>query len=168
MEADLNVAHRAPLFAAALVLLSATCARCATFDAELKLSAGKHERTVKSSKTAAGKPPERRAAVDGAVGGQFTASCKITRAAKDEAKDVLVHFYVVRIDRAGEAPPPLEPSKVAIEGAWTMDFPPGETTSARLPFRIDEPGIFLVRLEARPNADDAATDTFVELDLIVK
>lgn len=160
--------HRVHFFAAALILVSATCARCATFDAELKISEGKHERTVKSSKTAAGKPPERRAAFDGAAGVQFTASCKITRAAKDEAKDVLVHFYVVRIDRTGEAPPPLEPSKVVIEGAWTMDFPSGEASSARLPFRIDEPGIFLVRLEARPNADAAATDTFVELELIVK
>lgn len=159
---------RLHLFAAALVLAGAVCAQGAGFEAELKLSEGKHEQTIRTTKIAAHKPLERRAAFEGPVGGQFTASCKITRAGKEEAKDVLVHFYVIRIDRRGEAPPPLEPAKVVIEGAWTMDFPPGESSSARLPFRLDQPGVYLVRLEARPNADESAMDAFVELDIDVK
>jgi len=159
---------RLHLFAAALVLAIAVCAQGAGFEAELKLSEGKHEKTIKTAKIAVHKTLERRAAFDGPVGGQFTASCKITRAGKDEAKDVLVHFYVVRIDRRGEAPPPLEPARVVIEGAWTMDFPPGESSSARLPFRIDKPGVYLVRLEARPNVEESAMDAFVELDVDVK
>lgn len=159
--------HCIQLFVA-IVLAIAACARGATFDAELKISEQKHERTVKSSNSGARKPPERRPTFEGPAATQFTASCKITRAARDEAKDELVHFYVVRIDRPGEAPPPLEPAKVVIEGAWTMDFPPGESSSARLPFRIYEPGVYLMRLEARPNTNEAATDAFAELDLIVK
>lgn len=81
---------------------------------------------------------------------------------------MLVHFYVVKLERSGQAPPPLAPDRVIIEGAWTMDFEPGESSRATLPFRIDKPGVYLVRLETSPSSTPAAVEDFAEMELLIK
>jgi hypothetical protein len=74
----------------------------------------------------------------------------------------------MRIGRAGEAPPPLEPAKVAIESALIMDFPPTEASSATLQFKVQQPGVYLVRVEARPNSEEPGHEEYATMDLVVK
>ena len=151
---------------AILVLTSAACG--AGYECSLKLSDGQRDQAVKSRDPTVRKPTDRRAAMEGRAGSKFTATWKVVRSARDESKDVLVHFYVVRIGRAGEAPPPLEPAKVVIESALTMDFPPGESGSATLEFRIEHPGVYLVRIEARPNSEEPGHEDYAAVDLVIK
>src|SRR5579871_2594796 len=43
------------------------------------------------------------------LGKHCTAKFKITCTGKEGLKDAMIHFYVVKIDKAGQNPPPLEP-----------------------------------------------------------
>jgi hypothetical protein len=106
--------------------------------------------------------------MEASVGSSFTATWKVLRTSRDEGKDVLVHFYAVRIGRAGEAPPPLEPAKVPIETALTMDFPPNAASDATLRFKVEQPGIYLVRVEVRPNSQELGHEEYAAMDLVVK
>lgn len=153
---------------AMLLLSTGAVARGARYELSLEMAAGKEKLISKSRPAEPGKPAEKRAAMEGRTDAQFTATWKVMRTGKDEAKDVLVHFYVVRIGRPGEAPPPLEPRRVVIESALTMDFPPGETAGAAVKFRVDAPGTYLVRIEARPNADEAGHEEFAAMDLVIQ
>ena len=42
---------------------------------------------------------------------------------------------------------------VVIESALTMDFPAGESAKATLPFHVEGPGVFLIRVEAGGDSD---------------
>src|SRR5947209_13934448 len=144
-----------------------TAAPGAGYKISLKVSDGQHERTATSQLPERHKPGELRLTLETRAGTKCTATWKVARSARDEAKDVLVHFYVVRIGRAGEAPPPLDPAKVAIETALTMDFPPAEASSATLQFKVDHPGVYLVRVEARPNSEEPGHEEYAAIDLVV-
>lgn len=146
---------------AALALVSAQAASGVGFSLVLNVSDGKTRQSVETERQRPAIAPMRRTIVEGSTGSQFTSDWKVTRAAKDTAADVLVHFYVVRLDKTGEAPPPLDPKRVVVESALTMDFPPGETARASMPFRVDGPGVYLIRIEA-------GSDDFVELEMVVK
>jgi len=145
-----------------------TTARGAGYEMSLKVSDGQHERAATTQLSERHGPGQSRLVLDGHAGAKFTATWKVARSARDEAKDVLVHFYVVRIGRAGEAPPPLEPAKVAIESALTMDFPHAEASSATLQFKVEQPGIYLVRVEARPNSEEPGHEEYAAMDLVLK
>ena len=126
---------------------------------------------TQSGKAAATQPITRttaRPVVHGRITEPFTVRWKATRTAKDTAENVLVHLYVVRIDREGEAPPPLEPRHVVLESALTMDFPTAESASGQQRFRISRPGVYLVRVETRSEADQPVGGDFEELDLVVR
>jgi hypothetical protein len=101
-------------------------------------------------------------------GDKCTASWKLTSNSKETLKDVLVHFYVVRIERAGQDPPPLEPSQVVIESAQTIDLAYHDTTSAALQFTPDRPGIYLCRVETQGSADPKGHEHFAAIELTVK
>jgi hypothetical protein len=150
------------------VLMVAAAARGAGYEISLKVSDRQHEQAVTSKAPELHKPGEARTSMEARPGEKLTAAWKVVRSARDEAKDVLVHFYVVRIGRAGEAPPPLDPVKVPIESALTMDFPSNEASSATLQFKIDQPGMYLVRVEARPNSEEPGHEEYAAVDLVVK
>jgi hypothetical protein len=99
---------------------------------------------------------------------QLAATWKITATGKEPLKDVLVHFYVVRIDRAGQSPPPLEPKDVVLESALTMDFEPKTGTGATLKFRVPQPGTYLVRIETQGGAEKKTHEHFAAIDVVVK
>jgi len=145
----------------------ASIAHAAGFEASLSVSQGNTRQSTKTAATTRG-ALERRVQLAGPPGARFTATWKMTRTAKDQADDVLVHFYVVKLDRPGEAPPPLDPNRVVIESALTMDFPSGEAASANQPFRIDEPGVYLVRIEIAIDTQHAAREDYAEMELVVK
>jgi hypothetical protein len=153
---------------AILLLATGRIARGAGYELSLEIADGKEKQMTSRRPAETGKPAEKRVMMEARTDAQFTAAWKVKRTGKDEAKDVLVHFYVVRIGRPGEAPPPLEPKRVVLESALTMDFPPGESTGAALKFRVDEPGVYLVRIETRPNADETGHEDFAAMDLVIK
>ena len=102
-----------------------------------------------------------------AAGEKLTAKWKAANTGPQPAVDVLVHFYVVRIEKPGQAPPPLEPHEVVIETAGTMDLPPAGSTSAELQFLPDRAGAYLVRIEI-PVSDQGGQAHYAAIDLVVK
>lgn len=113
-------------------------------------------------------PANQRTVMRFAKGSRVTADWKVTNVGKQPLTDVLVHFYVVRIERPGQAPPPLEPKEVVIESALTMDFPVNGSTSAAVQFLPDKAGTYLVRIESPGTDQTRGQDHFAALDIVVK
>jgi hypothetical protein len=158
----------AGIFFVFVLLLAASSVDAANFDATLDLSDGSTSQTAHSGAATTGDPLTHRAALTGSANATYTMKWKVVRSAKDEAKDVLVHAYVVKMDKQGQAPPALEPSAVVIESAISMDFPPGEVSSATQPFHVDGPGVYLIRIEAGGDPDKPGSADFAEIELVVK
>jgi hypothetical protein len=150
------------------LLLSAATARAAGYAAELKVSDG----TISKSSTS--KPPApadhrpRRPTFEASADAKFTATWKVVRTNPGEAKDVLIHFVVVKLDRPGQAIPSLEPARVPIECALTMDFPKDKSASGSQQFHLDSPGVYLVRIEAGADPDKPGQEDLAELEVVVK
>lgn len=159
-----------PFVVAAILplIVGASAVQANGFSAELKVTDGKAAQSARSHRSDDAAPASRRATLEAPADGSFTASWKVTRTDSTEAKDVLVHFYVVKLDRPGQAPPALEPDKVAIESALTMDFAKGKDCAAAQQFRLDGPGVYLVRIEAGGDPDKPGREDFAEVELAVK
>lgn len=153
---------------AALVLLFCPFARGSGFTIILDLSQGKSHQTAKADQKSLRLPVARRDSLGGSATAQFVLNWSVVRSARDTATDVLVHCYVVRLDRPGQAPPALEPKRVVIESALTMDFPAGDSAKATLPFRVDGPGLYLVRVEAAVSPDAPSAGDYAEMELVAK
>jgi hypothetical protein len=159
--------RHACLTVTALLLLLGGVARGEGFDVSLELSNGKDSAAAKN-KAGGADLMAHRAVLEAATDGSFTMKWKVVGTGGEEAKDVLVHFYVVKVAHQGQAPPALEPERVVLEGAVRMDFPKGEAASGSQPFRLDEPGIYLVRVEAGGDPDKPGTADVAELELVAK
>jgi hypothetical protein len=85
-----------------------------------------------------------------------------------EFTDVLLHFFVVKEDKAGQPEVPKLTETVAYEGALTMDFKPHEQTNWQFDLKIDEPGSYLLRVETIGMLESHGHDHYAALDLIVK
>jgi hypothetical protein len=82
-------------------------------------------------------------------------------------EDVVVHFYVARIDAVGQKNlPDLSGDGVVLETAFDMDFRPGGHAGARASLRIDAAGVYLVRVETRNTQSDH--EHFAAIDLVVE
>jgi hypothetical protein len=156
------------LVGVALLSLGTLPARGAGFDAELSITDGKATQTTKSN--AAGPEPVRyrRAVLESAATGSFTLTWKVIRSAPQPVKDVLVHFFAVKLDRQGQMPPALDPERVVIEGALTMDFAAKDTAGGTQHFQIDEPGIYLIRVDVGSDPEKPGIEDLAEVELIVK
>jgi hypothetical protein len=81
-------------------------------------------------------------------------------------QDVVVHFYVARIGaEAQKELPDLTGEGVVLETAFDMDFRPGGHAGGRTAFRIETPGVYLVRVESRETQSDH--EHFAAVDLVV-
>lgn len=81
-------------------------------------------------------------------------------------KDVVVHFFVAQEGAVGQKElPNLEGEGLVIETAFDMDFRPGGHAGARTTFRIDRPGVYLVRVESRQTQSDH--EHFSAIDLVI-
>lgn len=150
-----------------LVLLAwGTLAHAAGFQVELKVGDGKTTQSQKSKPSAPGEAIHR-IVLESSVA-PFSATWKVTRIDPVELDDALVHFVVVKLDRQGQAMPPLEPDKVPIECAVTMDFPKDKSATGTQPFHVDSPGVYLVRIEAGGDPDKPGQEDFAEIELVVK
>ena len=83
-------------------------------------------------------------------------------------ENVVVHFYIARQQKAGQAPTPdlgVE-ENVVFESALEMDFKPGAQAGGRQTLRVDRPGAYLVRIESRQTGSDH--EHFAAIDLVVE
>lgn len=146
-----------------VTLLIVSSASAQTFTANLELVDGsRHQSTISQKAQATTKTVTKRTQFEVRAGAKLQIRWKVTCIAKDSFKDVLVHFYVVPIAKAGQAPPPLDPKIVKMESAQTMDFTNGVSTSAELGFSPDEPGVYLVQIEVPDQQMSAAMDLTVK------
>jgi hypothetical protein len=164
-----TMTSRLGLMITATILWVTSAARADHFSVSLEISNGKE----KQSATTQTDPPKeqkliRRPVLEGSSDSHFTATWKLTATGTETLKDVLVHFYVVRIDRAGQAPPPLEPRDVVIESAMTMDFEPKGAAGATLKFQAPQAGTYLVRIETQGGPEKKTHEHFAAIDLVVK
>jgi len=84
-------------------------------------------------------------------------------------KDVLVHFFVVKIDKAGQAVVPKLDRDVVAESALTMDFKPKEKAEGEVTLRLPRPGAYLMRLETiGAVTGPAGHEDFAALDVSVR
>jgi hypothetical protein len=81
-------------------------------------------------------------------------------------KDVTVRYYVVREDKPRQKIAP-DPKKGAVtQGQFKMNFKPKCRVGARLAFSINEPGVYLVRVETVNTHSDH--EHFSAIDLQVE
>jgi hypothetical protein len=80
-------------------------------------------------------------------------------------ENVVVHFYVARIQKVGQKELPDLKSEVVTETAFDMDFKPGGKAGQRSTLRIDKPGTYLIRVETRNTQSDH--EHFAAIDLVV-
>lgn len=72
--------------------------------------------------------------------------------------DTLVHFLVVSKGSAdARATSRHLPQSSVLEGALTMDFAPTNSASGTLALRIHDPGSYVARIEAKPDAANSET-----------
>lgn len=150
-----------PMLLVSLLIVSSASAQ--TFTANLEVVDGSRHQSATSRKGAAApKTVAKRTQFEVKAGAKLQIRWKVTCVSKDSFKDVLVHFYVVPITKAGQAPPPLDPKIVKMESAQTMDFTNGVSTSAELGFSPEEPGVYLVQIEVPDQQMAAAIDLTVK------
>lgn len=80
--------------------------------------------------------------------------------------DVVVHFYVAKAKKVGQKELPELTEDVVVETAFDMDFRPGGKAGGRQTVRIDEPGVYLIRVESRQTGSDH--EHFAAIDLVVE
>jgi hypothetical protein len=80
--------------------------------------------------------------------------------------DVVVHFFVARQEKAGQKELPDLRGDVVLESAFDMDFKPGGKAGARSNFKIDTPGVYLIRVETRQTQSDH--EHFAAIDLVIE
>jgi len=78
---------------------------------------------------------------------------------------VVVHFYIALEKKAGQHDLPDLNQDVFTETAFEMDFKPGGKAGQRSTFRIDKPGVYLVRVETRNTQSDH--EHFAAIDLVI-
>jgi hypothetical protein len=79
------------------------------------------------------------------------------------AKDVLVHFFVVKEDKPGQQDVPKLTKEVVVESALTMDFKLQDKAEGEITFTVPNAGCYLIRLELKVGGSEA----FAALDLLV-
>ena len=81
-------------------------------------------------------------------------------------ENVVVHFFVVKVDKVGSKDAPDLNGEVVTESAFEMDFKPGAKAGQKNSLKIKEPGVYLVRIETRQTNSDH--EHFSAIDLVVE
>ena len=80
-------------------------------------------------------------------------------------ENVVVHFFIARQEKVGQKDLPDLGDDVVLESAFDMDFKPGAKAGQRSTVRIDEPGVYLIRVESRQTQSDH--EHFAAIDLVI-
>jgi len=140
------------------------------FTIDLRVEAGKAGKTAHAETAGIGARPKGRGVLDVQKGQRVRVKWVLrSAAAKEKAEDVVVHFFVVKEDRAGQRAVPKLTKDVTVETALTMDFKPKDKAQGELSFQIDKPGCYLLRLETIGAAKGRdGHEHFAALDLVVR
>ena len=153
----------------AVVFLAASTARADHFSIDLKVQAGKNSKTAKTETAALGLKAKKRDVLQAKVGDRIIVKWTVTNTdAKSAVKNVLVHFFAVKLEEIGQKTTPKLDKGVVAESALVMDFNPKDKTQGELSFIIDRAGPYLLRLETIGAAiGDSGHEHFAALDLLV-
>jgi hypothetical protein len=144
-------------------------ARADHFAIELEIKAPKANHTAKTQTAGLGVKPKPRAVLEIQAGDQVTVKWTLGNTGKDTIKDVLVHFYAVKISKAGDPPPPKLDKDVLLETALTMDFKPKDKSHGELTLKPEKPGVYLLRLETiGASAGTNDHEHFATIDLVAR
>lgn len=142
------------------------------FTIDLKAQAGKANQTAHAETLARrpGTKPKPRGVLEVKAGERVTIRWALRHAdPKDTAKDILVHFFVVKEAKAGQPAVPKLDQGVVVDSALTMDFRPSDKTEGELTLMIAEPGPYLLRLETIGAAMGIdGREYFAALDLVAR
>jgi hypothetical protein len=151
-------------------LASTPAVRADHFKLELELKAGKTVKKAQTETAGPGIKPRVRGVLEAKAGQSITAKWTITSTAKNgTAKDVVVHFFVVKIDKVRQTESPKLDKDVSAESALSMDFKPKDASTGEMDIPIRAPGVYLVRLETIGAARGlTGHEHFAAIDLVVK
>jgi hypothetical protein len=166
--------RKVDLFPRLLVLLAAIASTPAAFADHLKFEAEvRCENVKRTCSTGVFGPNTKlgsRATLEVPIGKAITVTWKVAHIdRRDPLKDVVIHFFVVKEEKAGQAAIPKLDRDVIAESALTMDFKPGDKQTAELVIQMDVRGTYLLRIESIGAAVGIGKhEDFAVLDLIVK
>jgi hypothetical protein len=145
-------------------------ARADGFAIDLEVKATKLGKTAHEEMANFGGPPKERLALNAREGELITVHWTLSHPGQnDTAKDVVIHFFVVREAQAGQRVVPKLDKDVIVEGALTMDFKPRDRTEGDLVFVIPTRGCYLIRLENIGAAHGIEEhEQFADLDLVAQ
>ncbi len=135
----------------------------------LKVETPREQKTAHVDQTppATGKIP--RPVIHAKVGDPIRVEYQLTNVYPNKTlQDVVVHFYVARIESVGQKSLPNLSSEesIVLESALDMDFRPGGHSGARSKFKIDSAGVYLIRIETRETQSDH--EHFSAMDLVIE
>ena len=81
-------------------------------------------------------------------------------------ENVVVHFFVVREAKVGQKELPELNDNAVLESAFDMDFKPGRQAGQRQTLRLNDPGVYLIRVESGKTQSDH--EHFAAIDLVIE
>jgi hypothetical protein len=151
-------------------LFTAPAGAAEPFAIDFTVRCGRVSQTAHAEAAAALTKPKERGLLDAKTGERVTVKWKLSSTdAKASLKDVTVHFFAVKEEKAGQQAVPKLDKGVVAESALSMDFGPKDKAEGELTFTIDAPGCYLLRLETiGAIAGQAAHEDFAALDVKVR
>jgi hypothetical protein len=83
-----------------------------------------------------------------------------------ELKNVTIRYFVVRAEKLGQKKLPALDKGMVTEGRFTMNLKPKGRVGARVAFRLDTPGVYLLRVQTKNTKSDH--EHFSAIDLLVE
>ncbi len=145
-------------------------AQAQQFAIELKVQAGKESKTARTVTAVVGFKLKPRDVLKLKSGERVKVRWTLKDVDAQAAfKNVMVHFFAVELDRAGQTTLPKLDKGVVAESALVMDFRPKDQTEGEMSFVIAQPGAYLLRLETiGARVDFGGHEYFAALDLVVE
>jgi hypothetical protein len=157
---------------AALVLLGGlqSPAGAHHFAIDLEVRSGAGRQMAHAEAAAIGSKPKARAVLEVRSGAPVTVKWTLRSAdPKATFKDVVVHFFIVKEEAAGQPSVPKLDRDVVAESALTMDFKPGDQARGGLTATVEKPGNYLLRLETIGAAVGVnGHEHFAAVDMVVR
>jgi hypothetical protein len=140
------------------------------FAIDLDLKTPTAGKTAHADVVALGVKPKERGVLEAKAGQRLTVKWRLRNVdPKMTFKDVTVHFFAVKEEKAGQLAVPKLDRDVAAESALSMDFKPKDANEGELSFTIDKPGVYLLRVETLDAAQgEDGREYFAALDLVVR
>ncbi|HEX5269801.1 MAG TPA: hypothetical protein VFW33_04905 [Gemmataceae bacterium] len=137
------------------------------FAIDLTVRCGKASQTAHAESAARLAKPKERGVLKVKAGERITVRWQLAGTDRTATlKDVTVHFFAVKEEKAGQQSVPKLDKDVIAESALNMDFGPKDKNEGELSFTIDKAGCYLLRLETiGAIAGPAGHEDFAALDV---